>query len=101
VTWALVAALALGTFALRAGGLAGLGHLRLPPFVVDVLSWCPVAIIAALVVVGALGGPTGGIELDARAVGLAAGLAAVALRAPFLVVFGVAVGVTVLVRAMS
>jgi branched-subunit amino acid transport protein len=60
----------------------------------------PVALLSALVATQTF---TTGQELtlDARAVGLAVAVAAVLLRAPFLVVIVAATGATALVRAVS
>lgn len=100
MTWPFVALVVTGTYALRALGLVVLGGIRLPRIVLDVLAWCPAAIIAGLLILGTIG-DDGGVTIDARVAGMAAGVIAALLRAPFIVIFGVAVAVTALVRALG
>ena len=100
MSWTLVTALIVGTYVLRAAGLVAMAWIDVPRIVMDVVSWAPAALIAGVVAFGTVGDPAG-VVFDARAVGVAAGLVAVLLRAPFVIVFGVTVGITALVRAMA
>jgi len=59
------------------------------------------ALLAALVVTQALGGDNGGFAVDARLAGLAAGAAALVLRAPLLAVIAVAAVTAALVRLVG
>jgi hypothetical protein len=59
------------------------------------------ALLAALVVVETFGRPDGTLEVDQRAAGVAAAGAALALRAPILLVIAIAAVVTALVRALA
>jgi branched-subunit amino acid transport protein len=98
VSWPAIAALALGTYLLRAIGPVLVGGRRLPPRLAEVFALLPAALLAALVVVQALGG-NGGLALDARLVGVAAAGLAVWLRAPFLAVIVVGAATAALLRA--
>ena len=100
MSWELVILLVLGTYLLRASGFVLLGKLYLPPLLVDMLSWAPAALVAALIAFGSVGGD-GGVTFDARAAGVAAALVAALLRAPFLVIFLAAVVVTAVVRFVA
>ncbi len=100
MSWGLLVLLVVSTYALRALGLVVLGRLSLPPLLADSLSWAPAALIAGLVVFGTFSGE-GGVTFDARAAGMAAAFVAAALRAPFLVIFFVAVIVTSLLRLVG
>ncbi|HWH28189.1 MAG TPA: AzlD domain-containing protein [Mycobacteriales bacterium] len=99
-TWAAVLVLAAGAYLLKLAGWL------LPAAVFESRRvrrgalLLPVALLAALVVVQTF---TDGraLVLDARAAGLAAGAVAVALRAPFLVLVGVAAATAALVRTLT
>jgi hypothetical protein len=70
------------------------------PLVQRIAALLPVALLAALAAVQALAtGPH--LVLDARLAGVAAAILALVLRAPFLVVVGVAAAVAAGVRAFS
>lgn len=101
MSWLLVCALVLGTFAVRATGLVLLGGRSMSPTLERALALSPMAIIGGLIVIGTLDGESAGLTLDARAVGLGAGLLAVTLRASFIVVFVVVVAVTIGVRSLT
>ena len=68
---------------------------------VIVVGLATMAIKAALVVTQALGGDNGGFTIDARLAGLAAGAAALLLRAPLLVVITAAAVTAALVRVVG
>jgi branched-subunit amino acid transport protein AzlD len=98
-SWAAVLALAVGAYALKAlGWLVPASALEREP-VRRAAVLLPVALLAALVVVQVLGDGRS-LTVDARLAGLAAGAVALALRAPFLVVVGVAAATAALLRAL-
>ena len=69
------------------------------PLVQRLAALLPVALLAALTAQQTFGDGQQ-LVLDARAAGLAAAALALVLRAPFLVVVGVAVAVTAVARAL-
>ncbi|MCW2639483.1 MAG: branched-chain amino acid transport [Dactylosporangium sp.] len=95
--WAAVLAGSIGCYLLKLAGLS------VPPKVLEsktvqrIATALPVALLSALIVIQTF---TAGhrLTLDARAGGLAAALIAVLLRAPFLVVVGVAAATAALIR---
>ena len=98
--WPALAALFVGSYALKATGLVALANRHLPTRVEELLGLLPAALFGALIVVSTFGdGQT--LVIDARAAGLVAGLVTVALRAPFLVVVISAAGVTAALRALT
>ena len=96
--WISVVAICLATFAIRAAGPLLLARRTPPPRVQAALEHLAPALLAALVVTQALGGDNGGCAVDARLAGLAAGAAALLLRAPLLAVIAVAAATAALVR---
>jgi hypothetical protein len=100
-TWVTIAALAVGTVAAKlVGPLALRGHRPSPRFLAVTALVAP-AILAALVVYETFGGSDRGVHLDARAVGLAAALLALAARAPMIAVIVIAAAATALARAIT
>ncbi len=99
IGWGVVAVLIVGTWVTRAGGLLLGDALTSSENVARALAWAPLAMIAALVVVGASATLPPGALLGPGTIGLAAGLVAASLRAPFLVTFLSVVVTTVLLRA--
>jgi hypothetical protein len=97
--WIAVLAVGVGTVALKGLGPVALGGRRLPPALTTVTSLLAPALLAALVVTQAFADGRK-LVLDARAVGLATAAAAVALRAPLLVVVALAALATALARAL-
>jgi branched-subunit amino acid transport protein len=95
--WVVVALTGAGTMALKAAGPMLLGHRPMADRVRRLLELLAPALLSALVVTGALGGPEG-IVFDERLVGLAAAAVAVGLRAPLAVVVAAAAVATALVR---
>ena len=85
------------TAALKALGPVLLGGRDLPEPVMGAVGLLAPAVLAALVVVQALGGDRA-IVLDERLVGLGAALVALVLRAPLVVVVFVAAATTALLR---
>ena len=99
MSWTAILLLGALAYAFKAGGLLVLDHVKLPDSVATITALLPPALLAALVVVQTFADGTT-LVLDARAAGLVAGITAVALRAPFLVVVLSAAGVTAAIRAL-
>lgn len=95
--WVAVLVASLGCYALKLAGLSVPERVLARPAVQRVADLVPVVLLAALVAVQTLA--TGDrLVLDARVAGLAVGLAALLLRAPFLVVVAAAAVTAALVR---
>jgi branched-subunit amino acid transport protein len=84
--WVTVAAVGLATMAIKAAGTLLVAGRTLPPRAQAALEHLAPALLAALVVTQALGGPGGGFAIDARLTGLAAAAVALVFRAPLLLV---------------
>jgi branched-subunit amino acid transport protein len=87
--WAVVAAIGIGTMAIKAAGPVLLGGRPLPTRVRSVVALLAPALLAALVATATLGEGQS-LVVDARVVGMGAAVVALALRAPTLVVVVVA-----------
>ena len=98
--WALIAALGVATYALRAAGPLGVGATRLPAWIERPLPYVTPAVLAGLVVTATFG-MKDELVLDERALGLGAAVVALALRAPVLLVVVVAAAVTAAARQFS
>jgi branched-subunit amino acid transport protein len=98
--WQAVVAVGAGTVVLKAVGPVGVAGRRLPSRVTDLLTMVAPAILAALVVSETFASGRS-LVLDARVAGLAAGAAAVALRAPLWLVVVAGAAATALVRLLS
>ena len=97
--WVAVLVASLGCYALKLAGLSVPDRVLARPVVQRVADLVPVVLLAALVAVQTL--TTGErIVLDARLAGLAVGVAALLLRAPFLVVVAAAAVTAALVRLL-
>jgi branched-subunit amino acid transport protein len=99
VIWAAVLTAALGCYLLKLTGLSVPASVLERPGVARVADLLPVALLAALIAVQVLSDGQQ-LVLDARLVGLAAAVVALLLRAPFLVVVGVAALAAALVRLL-
>jgi branched-subunit amino acid transport protein len=99
--WITIAALAIGTAAIKAAGPLFLGGRELPPRATAFISLLPAALLAALVVVETFGEESGGITFDARAAGLAAAGIALLLRGSIVVVVIAAAVAAAAVRAFA
>lgn len=99
--WATIAGLVAGTVAIKAAGPVALGGRDLPARLMEVVALLAPALLAALVVAETVGRTGGGLYLDARIAGVATAAAALALRAPLLVVVASAAAVTALLRAVA
>jgi hypothetical protein len=97
--WIAVAAVGVGTIALKGLGPALLGTRQLPERVADLAVLLAPTLLGALVVTQTLGGPDG-LEVDARLVGVCAAGVALALRAPLIVVVVLAAAATAVTRAL-
>ncbi|MDE0805832.1 MAG: AzlD domain-containing protein [Acidimicrobiales bacterium] len=94
-----LAGLSVGTYALKAAGPLLLGGRRLPPVIETISDRIPAALLAALVVVSAVGGD-GEVVLDERVFGVVAAAIALRFRVAFVAVVVVAVATTAATRAI-
>lgn len=100
MTWAAILVSSLACYLLKLAGLSVPTRWLEAPLVQRIAALLPVALLAALAAVQALATGTQ-LVLDARLAGVAAAIVALLLRAPFLVVVGVAAAVAAGVRALS
>jgi branched-subunit amino acid transport protein len=99
--WSTIIALALITAAIRASGPIALGGRALPPAVLRVIALVAPSLLAALVMVETFAGADQTVELDARAIGVAAaGVVLVRRREAMLTAVIVAAASAALVRAL-
>jgi Branched-chain amino acid transport protein (AzlD) len=98
--WVLIAVVGTGTIVLKGLGPLAIGGRELPRPLLGVVALLAPTLLAALIVTQAFADGRH-LVLDARAAGLGAALAAVALRAPVLVVVAVAAGAAALTRALA
>jgi branched chain amino acid efflux pump len=98
-TWIVVLLVGAFTISFKAAGPVLLAGRRLPARVTSAFELLGPSLLAALVVTQSVGGK-GGMVLDARLVGLGAAVAAIALRAPLIVVVVVAALATALARLL-
>jgi branched chain amino acid efflux pump len=97
VTWTSLLLAAGGCYLLKLAGLSVPRRALEHPRVERVAARVPVALLAALIATSTLADGRA-LVLDARAAGLAAAGAALALRAPFLVVVAAAAATTAALR---
>jgi Branched-chain amino acid transport protein (AzlD) len=100
MTWAAILVSALACYLLKLAGLSVPARWLEAPLVQRIAALLPIALLAGLAAVQALAVGTR-LVLDARLAGVAAAVVALLLRAPFLVVVGVAAAVAAGVRAFS
>jgi uncharacterized membrane protein len=99
--WVVIAALAVGTAAIRAAGPVLLGGRELPALVTAVIALLAPVVLAALVVTQTFS-EDGALDFDpARTLGLAVAGVALALRVPLLAVVALAAATAALVRALA
>lgn len=98
--WAVIAALALATAALKLAGPLALGGCPLRPGLMNVVELLASALLAALVVVETFGKGRS-LVLDARVLGAAFAVLAVWRRAPMIVVVLGAAAVTAIARLLT
>ena len=99
--WITVAAVGLATMLTKAAGTLLIGDRALPPRAQAALEHLAPALLAALVGYETLVASGGGIEVDARLVGVAFAAAAVAVRAPLLAVVSLAAIATATARLLT
>ena len=95
--WAIVAAIGLGTMAIKAAGPVLLGERPLPVRAKSVVALLAPALLAALVATATLGEGQA-LVVDARIIGVGAAVVALVLRAPTLAVVVVAAAAAALAR---
>jgi hypothetical protein len=100
VIWAAVIVASIGCYLLKLAGLSLPASLLERPEVQRVAVLLPVALLAGLVAVETFGAD-GRLVVDLRLAGLGAGVIALLLRAPFLVVIVVAAATTAVLRAVT
>jgi hypothetical protein len=100
-TWLVIAALTVGTLAMRAAGPLTTGGRRPSERAIGVTRLVAPAILAGLVVYETLNRQGDGIAFDARLAGLGAAVAAILARAPMLLVVLIAAAATALARALA
>ena len=98
--WVTILGLATATVAIKASGPLLVGGRSLPPLALRVIALMAPALLAALVVTQTFA-RDGELTLDARAAGLAAAAAAIALRASLLVTMAAAALTTAGLRAVT
>jgi uncharacterized membrane protein len=99
MTWGAILVAAIGCYLLKLTGLSVPQHILEHPKVQQLAALLPVALLSALIFVQTFA-EREHLVIDARAAGVAVGLVAVALRAPFLVVLVVAAAAAALIRAL-
>ena len=97
--WLTVLLVGAGTVVLKAVGPVGVAGRQLPPRVEGLLATVAPAILAALVVVETFAHGRA-LVVDARLAGVAAGVVALRLRAPYWLVVVAGAAATAAVRAM-
>jgi hypothetical protein len=100
-TWIVIAALTVGTLAMRAVGPLTTGGRQPSERAIGVTRLVAPAILAGLVVYETLNRDGDGIAFDARLAGLTAAVVAILARAPVLLVVLVAAAATALARALA
>lgn len=99
--WAAIGVTAAGCYAVKLLGLSIPAGMLDRPLVKRLAALVPIALLAGLTALQTFGTDRLRLTVDARAAGLAAACVALLLRAPFLVVIGVAVAVTAALRAVG
>ena len=98
--WFVVLVVGAATIAFKAAGPVILGRRRLPDRVAGPVALLAPVLLAALVVTQTVGGDNE-LVFDARLAGVAAGAAAIAVRAPLPAVVIVAAAATALTRLVT
>lgn len=99
MSWPAILALAVGSYALKAMGLLGLGGRDVPERARSAFTLIPAALFAALIAVQTFADGRH-LTIDARAAGLGAAAVAVLARRGFLTVTVVGAAATAIVRAL-
>lgn len=100
MTWFAILLGSAGCYALKLLGLSVPERALADPRVQRIAALLPVALLAALIANQTFSDGRS-LTVDARAAGVAAGIVAVLVRAPFLVVIAVAAGTAALLRAAT
>lgn len=100
MTWLAIVVGSAGCYALKLLGLSVPERALADARVQRVAALLPVALLAALIANQTFGDGRA-LTVDARAAGVVAGIVAVLLRAPFLVVIAVAAATAALLRAVT
>lgn len=100
MTWIAVATGSLACYALKLAGFVVPTRILDRPWVRGITALIPVALLAALTAVQAVGSDAG-LAVDARLAGLGAAVIALLLRAPFIVVVGAAAAMAAALRALG
>ena len=100
MTWAAILLTSVGCYLLKVAGLLVPQRWLEQPMVARVAARLPVALLAALAAVQTFADGTR-LVVDARIAGVAVAVVALLLRAPFLVVVGVAAATAAAVRALQ
>ena len=98
-TWAAILVAATGCYVWKIAGLSVPSRVLEHPLVERIADLLPVALLSALIAVQVLGSGQS-LQVDARLLGLGAGVVALLLRAPFIVVVFVAAATAALVRLL-
>ena len=98
-SWAAILVGALGCYLWKIAGLSVPSRVLEHPKVERIADLLPVALLSALIAVQVLGSGDS-LQVDARLLGLGAGVVALMLRAPFIVVVFVAAATAALVRLL-
>jgi hypothetical protein len=99
--WIVIAALTVGTLAMRAVGPLTVGGRQPSARAIGVTRLVAPAILAGLVIYETLNRGGAGIAFDARLAGLGAAAVAIVARAPMLVVVLIAAAATAAARALG
>jgi branched-subunit amino acid transport protein len=95
--WLTITLLVVGTFVIKGIGPAAMGRRELPARAIPVIALLPAVLLSALVAYETFAAD-GGFHVDAKIAGIGAAMAAVALRAPMIVVMVVAAAATATLR---
>ena len=98
--WTAIVVGSVGCYALKLAGLSVPRRVLELPRVGRIAELLPIALLSALIAIQTFGDGRS-VTIDARAVGLAVAVIAVARRAPFLLVIVLAAATTALLRALS
>ena len=99
--WLTIAALSIGTFAIKSAGPIALGQRRPSRRLANVIALIAPSLLAALVVYETVHTGTTDITLDARAAGLAAATIALLARLPLFAALAVAAAAAALTHALT
>jgi branched-subunit amino acid transport protein len=99
--WLTIGGLAVATVLIKGAGPVAMGGRELSPVALRVITLLAPTLLAALVMVQTFGSEDRGLVVDARVLGLLAGGAAIALRAPLAVIVVAAAATAAGARALG